>query len=100
MPRGDKSKYKQECKADHIAGSYESLESRKLNPRRARATVNRDDGGGKKSGSGRGKSTGRPEIRRAFVRKQVSHGEKNRLCQKAPRRRSRPFLARCERRRP
>ena len=24
MPRGDKSKYKQECKADHIAGSYES----------------------------------------------------------------------------
>jgi hypothetical protein len=31
MPRGDKSKYKQECKADHIAGSYESLESRKLN---------------------------------------------------------------------
>ena len=24
MPRGDKSKYKQKCKADHIAGSYES----------------------------------------------------------------------------
>jgi hypothetical protein len=24
MPRGDKTKYKQECIADHIAGSYES----------------------------------------------------------------------------
>jgi hypothetical protein len=28
--------------------------------RRAWATVNKDDGGGKKSGSGRGKSTGHP----------------------------------------
>lgn len=57
MPRGDKSKYtgKQERKADHIAESYE----RRGVPedeaeRRAWATVNKESGGGKKSGSGRG----------------------------------------------
>jgi plasmid stabilization system protein ParE len=64
MPRGDKSRYtdKQERKADHIAEGYE----RKGVPeqeaeRRAWATVNKDDGGGKKvGGSGRGKKTGHP----------------------------------------
>lgn len=63
MPRGDKSKYtgKQERKADHIAESYEQRGvSEKEAERRAWATVNKDDGGGKKSGSGRGKSTGHP----------------------------------------
>lgn len=63
MPRGDKSKYtdKQERKADHIAKSYEDKGvSTKEAERRAWATVNKDDGGGKKSGSGRGKSTGHP----------------------------------------
>jgi plasmid stabilization system protein ParE len=63
MPRGDKSKYtdKQERKADHIAQSYEQRGiSDKEAERRAWATVNKDDGGGKKSGSGRGKSTGHP----------------------------------------
>jgi plasmid stabilization system protein ParE len=58
MPRGDKSKYtdKQTRKAEHIAESYEE----KGVPdgeaeRRAWATVNKDDGGGKKpGGSGRG----------------------------------------------
>ena len=57
MPRGDKSKYtdKQERKADHIAESYESRgvpddEAE----RRAWATVNKESGGGNKSGSGRG----------------------------------------------
>ena len=64
MPRGDKSKYtgKQERKADHIAKSYESRGvSDKEAERRAWATVNKDDGGGKKrGGSGRGKSTGHP----------------------------------------
>lgn len=63
MPRGDKSKYtdKQERKADHIAESYESKGvPNKEAERRAWATVNKDDGGGKKSGSGRGKSTGHP----------------------------------------
>lgn len=63
MPRGDKSKYtdKQERKADHIAESYEEKGlSEKEAERRAWATVNKDDGGGKKSGSGRGKETGHP----------------------------------------
>jgi plasmid stabilization system protein ParE len=64
MPRGDKSKYtdKQERKADHIAESYEERGvSEKEAERRAWATVNKDDGGGKNSGgSGRGKETGHP----------------------------------------
>jgi plasmid stabilization system protein ParE len=63
MPRGDKSKYtdKQERKADHIAEGYEKRGlSEKEAERRAWATVNKDDGGGKKSGSGRGVHTGNP----------------------------------------
>src|SRR5262245_8487163 len=63
MPRGDKSKYtdKQERKADHIAESYEQRGVPEDEAeRRAWATVNKDDGGGKKSGSGRGKDTGHP----------------------------------------
>ena len=64
MPRGDKSKYtdKQERKAEHIEESYESRGvSEKEAERRAWATVNKDDGGGKRpGGSGRGKSTGHP----------------------------------------
>lgn len=63
MPRGDKAAYtdKQERKADHIAEGYEKRGvSEKEAERRAWATVNKDDGGGKKSGSGRGKQTGHP----------------------------------------
>lgn len=64
MPRGDKSKYteKQDRKADHIAEGYEKRGvGKKEAERRAWATVNKDDGGGKKrGGSGRGKSTGHP----------------------------------------
>ena len=64
MPRGDKSKYtdKQERKADHIAESYEKRGvPEEEAERRAWATVNKDDGGGKKpGGSGRGKETGHP----------------------------------------
>jgi len=58
MPRGDKSKYtdKQERKADHIAEGYEDRGvSKKEAERRAWATVNKESGGGNKSGSGRGK---------------------------------------------
>jgi plasmid stabilization system protein ParE len=68
MPRGDKSKYtdKQERKADHIAEGYEEKGvSEKEAERRAWATVNKDDGGGKKpGGSGRGKDTGHPAARK------------------------------------
>lgn len=63
MPRGDKSKYtdKQVREADHIADSYEARGVPENEAeRRAWATVNKDDGGGKKSGSGRGKDTGHP----------------------------------------
>ena len=57
MPRGDKSKYtdKQDRKADHIAESYEQRGvPEKEAERRAWATVNKESGGGNKSGSGRG----------------------------------------------
>jgi hypothetical protein len=59
MPRGDKSAYtaKQKRKARHIEESYEE---HGVKPReaaaRAWATVNKQSGGGAKSGSGRGKS--------------------------------------------
>ena len=59
MPRGDKSKYtdKQERQADHIAEGYEHRGvSEKEAERRAWATVNEESGGGKQSGSGRGKA--------------------------------------------
>lgn len=58
MPRGDKSKYtnKQDRKADHIAEGYEKRGvSHKEAERRAWATVNKESGGGNKSGSGRDK---------------------------------------------
>jgi plasmid stabilization system protein ParE len=58
MARGDKSSYtdKQQRKADHIAESYEARGgSESETERRAWATVNKDSGGGNKSGFGRGK---------------------------------------------
>jgi plasmid stabilization system protein ParE len=57
MPRGDKSKYtdKQDRKADHIAKGYEARGvPEKEAESRAWATVNKESGGGNKSGSGRG----------------------------------------------
>ena len=63
MPVGEKSKYtdKQERKADHIAESYEQRGvPEKEAERRAWATVNKDDGGGKAPG-GRG-ADARPAI--------------------------------------
>ena len=58
MPRGDKSSYtsKQKRQAEHIEEGYEKRGvSEKEAERRAWATVNKETGGGKKSGSGRGK---------------------------------------------
>jgi plasmid stabilization system protein ParE len=58
MPRGDKSSYtdKQKRQAEHIEEGYEDRGvSKKEAERRAWATVNAETGGGKKSGSGRGK---------------------------------------------
>lgn len=57
MARGSKSKYtsKQKRQAEHIAEGYEHRgTSAGEAKRRAWATVNKETGGGKKSGSGRG----------------------------------------------
>lgn len=57
MPQGDKGKYtdKQKRKAEHIAEGYESRGvPEKEAEARAWATVNKESGGGNKSGSGRG----------------------------------------------
>jgi len=59
MSRGDKSSYtdKQKRKAEHIEEGYEKRGvSDKEAERRAWATVNKESHGGKKSGSGRGKT--------------------------------------------
>src|SRR3954453_17481666 len=58
MPQGDKGKYtgKQKRKAEHIEEGYEKRGvSRKEAESRAWATVNKESGGGNKSGSGRGR---------------------------------------------
>ena len=60
MPRGDKGAYtdKQKRQAEHIEEGYEEKGvSRKEAEARAWATVNKESGGGKKSGSGRAKKT-------------------------------------------
>jgi len=57
MPRGSKAAYtsKQKRKAEHIEEGYEDRGvATKEAERRAWATVNKESGGGKKSGSGRG----------------------------------------------
>lgn len=59
MPQGDKNKYtdKQKRKAEHIEEGYEDRGTPKDEAeRRAWATVNKESGGGNKSGSGRGKA--------------------------------------------
>ena len=58
MPRGDKSAYtdKQKRQAEHIEEGYEDRGvSKGEAEKRAWATVNKETGGGKQSGSGRGK---------------------------------------------
>jgi len=58
MPRGDKDAYtdKQKRKARHIEEGYEDRGvPKKTAEARAWATVNKESGGGNKSGSGRGK---------------------------------------------
>jgi plasmid stabilization system protein ParE len=86
MPRGDKSSYtdKQKRKAEHIEEGYEDRGvPKRVAAARAWATVNKESGGGNKSGSGRGKpdthisssrggranKAGSPEARSAAARK-------------------------------
>ena len=67
MSRGSKEKYtdKQKRRAEHIEDSYEDrgVPAREA-ARRAWASVNKETGGGKKSGSGRGKKTNRSASRK------------------------------------
>ena len=65
MARGSKSKYtgKQKRQAEHIEEGYKKRgTSKKEAERRAWATVNKETGGGKKSGSGRGKKREQIEL--------------------------------------
>ena len=67
MPQGDKSSYtgKQKRQAEHIEEGYEDRGvSKKEAERRAWATVNKESGGGKKSGSGRGKKGNKSSSRK------------------------------------
>jgi plasmid stabilization system protein ParE len=94
MPRGDKGAYtdKQKRKAEHIEESYEDRGVPKDEAEaRAWATVNKESGGGNKSGSGRGKpdthvsssrggkahKSGSPEKRSAAARKGWDTRRKN-----------------------
>lgn len=67
MPRGDKSAYtdKQKRKAEHIEEGYEARGVPEHEAeRRAWATVNKESGGGNKSGSGRGEPDTKTSSRR------------------------------------
>ena len=67
MPQGDKSSYtsKQKRQAHHIEEGYEQRGvSPKEAKRRAWATENKISGGGKKNGSGRGKSENHSPMRK------------------------------------
>ena len=78
MPQGDKSSYsgKQKRQAEHIEESYESRGlGSKESKRRAWATVNKMTGGGKKSGSGRGKKINKSPVRKGG--KISGHARKN-----------------------
>src|SRR6185437_15411843 len=87
MPRGDKSKYtdKQERKADHIAEGYEKRGvSDQEAERRAWATVNKESGGGRKSGSGRGKKESHASSAKGGRKSQASrtHAERSAAAKK------------------
>lgn len=67
MPRGEKSAYtdKQKRQAEHIEEGYEKRGvAHKEAEARAWATVNKVSGGGKKSGSGRGKTENKEPMRK------------------------------------
>jgi plasmid stabilization system protein ParE len=80
MPRGDKSSYteKQKRQAEHIEEGYENRGvSEKEAESRAWATVNKESGGGKKSGSGRGE-TGNKSASKKGGQKGVQRPQPNR----------------------
>lgn len=87
MPRGDKSSYtnKQKRQARHIEQGYESRGiGRDEAERRAWATVNAEEHGGKKSGSGRGRSVNLEPSRKGghIGGSSQSHAERSRAAKK------------------
>jgi len=78
MPRGDKSSYtdKQKRQAEHIEEGYEKRGvSKKEAEARAWATVNKTTRGGKKSGSGRGKTENHEPARKGGRKGGKSHAK-------------------------
>ncbi len=93
MPRGDKSSYssKQKRRAEHIEEGYEKRGVRgKEAARRAWATVNKESGGGKKSGSGRGHAENRSASRKGGRKggSSQSHAKRSAAGRKAARTRA------------
>jgi plasmid stabilization system protein ParE len=87
MPRGDKSSYtdKQKRQAEHIEEGYENRGTGKNEAeRRAWATVNATTHGGKKSGSGRGRSEDHSSERKGGHKggSSQSHSERSRAAKK------------------
>ena len=75
MPADTKPAYtdKQKRKAEHIEQSYEERGTPKAEAEaRAWATVNKQDGGGKKSGSGRGQPAARTAAQRSESAKRAA----------------------------
>ena len=94
MARGSKAKYseKQKRKAEHIEEGYERRGTSKGEAkRRAWATVNKESGGGKKSGSGRGKKESHAASRKGgrLGSASQSHASRVRAGKKAARTRAR-----------
>jgi plasmid stabilization system protein ParE len=88
MPRGDKSAYteKQKRQAEHIEEGYEERGvSEKEAESRAWATVNKMSGGGKQSGSGRGKEENKEPARKGgrIGAASLTHEERSRAAKKA-----------------
>ena len=81
MPRGDKGAYtdKQKRQAEHIAEGYEERGvGEEEAESRAWATVNKISGGGKKSGSGRGKEGNQEPARKGGRRGAASLSKEDR----------------------
>jgi hypothetical protein len=67
MPRGSKAKYtsKQKRQAEHIEEGYEKKgDTKKTAKKKAWATVNKVNGGGKKGGSGTGKKAKKAPLKK------------------------------------
>ncbi|MFI4968985.1 MAG: hypothetical protein ACHP7D_02185 [Lysobacterales bacterium] len=72
MPRGDKSSYtdKQKREAEHIEKNYEKKGiSKKTAESRAWATVNKQDGGGRKKTASKGTAKKKPAPRKSAAKK-------------------------------